>query len=385
MRKVIKYHTQAVWLLEIDLKFRADHNRIKRYPEEFDNTVFIICSDHGHKYVDPFKIVRPYDDVFRCMTDGLFYSEVMKYGRAMKSRQSDDTYSYSEFIEDFWESGIKIAVNGPMAQIYLLDNLLDDYYSLMQPLLANLCSNWGIGINTKSIYATDDAGRLGYANVDWAYMILAKSRGGLYYPLQVNIVEDVDNDGRILYNKFKYVLSEINNSKIDHIAKMTNTMLNNDKTSGHILILLNHEDGWQFADSQPHASTFSIPFTDIKDLRIPLSESFNSKSTHGSINTMDVPLTFVGKCIPQSSIIKRANVVDIVPTILSILGVPVPTHLDGDTLLDNNLRFSRSIKRAARNLGYTGSPIEIQSLAGRIGISLPFSLQDLYDHTGLSG
>lgn len=53
---------------------------------------------------------------------------------------------------------------------------------------------------------------------------------------------------------------------------------------------------------------------------------------------MDVPLVFVGKPIPGDATIPSGNLVDIVPTILNMFGLPIPKPMDGKPLLDQKLK-----------------------------------------------
>ena len=110
-----------------------------------------------------------------------------------------------------------------------------------------------------------------------------------------------------------------------------NTILNNPKRSGDIIVTVDHNSGKQFSSDVPHADNLSIPFI-VNNMRIPFSEWFGTMSTHGGIETMENTLTLVGKSIPQNLTISTANVVDIAPTILNILGVPIPALIDGEPL-----------------------------------------------------
>jgi arylsulfatase A-like enzyme len=74
----------------------------------------------------------------------------------------------------------------------------------------------------------------------------------------------------------------------------------------------------------------------------PAQRSFDGgKSTHGSVaySTSRVPLIFCGPGIPAEATIDEADVVDITPTILTLLGIDVSAlNLDGRPLLDEGGR-----------------------------------------------
>ncbi len=283
---VVKY-TQSRFLLEIDIKLYDVINAYKeRFPQEMSQTIFIITSDHGHEMVDPF-LNFPASSISDFMMHGLFN---VKY-----SHVPDDEFPTSIQFDEFVRSRVKIAANGTMAHIYFTDNLTD--FVNIDALLANLCCNFGIGTNTKApilVGEGEDAkSQFLPTKPSSVSMILKKGLDGKYYKCHVNVRERIFLDREAGTSSILYDYDILNTP--DPFANIVTEMLANNSSSGDILILLNQKDGYQFAGTQPHADTLSIPFTDYQDFRIPFGESFNSRSTHGSIETMQVPLILVGE------------------------------------------------------------------------------------------
>lgn len=302
---------QALYLTKID---QGIYNVIKamsnRFPEELNNTVFIITSDHGHETVDRHKFISSVD-VLKGILSGPWTNSLDNYLRKENLTKAylGSNYSYQSAVFAFlgakeWPSIFKYASNGPMAYIYDCTNDT----TLLREIIGNMCFYWKIFRNLPTdpnIGITHVLGRMPGSAKYHAYSLV---KAGILF----NLIKDP------LPKTFPDI----------------SAMLGGSDRSGDIILIVNQKNRWQLAESGPGATNFSIPLTSIQSMRIPLSEHYNSYSTHGGVDTMRVPLVIVGKPIPKIGAINSANIVDIVPTILNIFGLPLPAELDGKPLLD---------------------------------------------------
>ena len=279
---------QRKYLLQIDQVLYNVVQALKtRFPVEFQNTVFVIVADHGHDTVDRNKIIS-HDFIYHKLIWGPF------------------EISWKTIFD--WV--VHIGFEGTSAQLYVrpsYDQATRE--EVVKKLLGNLCRNLPL---YKQIIHTV-IGRLPSDPVYREYLV------------EQGQPSSEPNFGWVLKSKPL-------TGTLDIIQ-----MLNNTKRSGDIVLLANQKNLYQFTDDLPHATNLSIPLTDIQNMRIPFSEVFNTASTHGSVETLEIPLLFVGKPFAQNHQIQKANIVDVAPTILSMLGLPTPPYMDGRPLLDPSL------------------------------------------------
>jgi len=291
---------QRKYLLQIDQELYHVIQAMKtRFPKEFENTVFVIVADHGHDKVDRNKII-PRNWLYTKMTHGPFLYNLMKW---YWSRYT--SYQYPEPLECLIPEDIGIFFEGTSAQIYVRPTDTDQARreEVIKELLGNLC-----------------------------YTLRADKQ------IITTVIGRLPSDP--VYREY---LAERNSEWILKGNPLTGTlgivqMLNNMKRSGDIILLANQKNLYQFTDDLPHATNLTIPLTPIDNMRIPFSEIFNTASTHGSVDTLEIPLMFVGKPFVQDYQIQEANIVDVAPTILSMLGLETPIYMDGKPLLDPTLK-----------------------------------------------
>jgi hypothetical protein len=307
---------QREYLLKIDQELYEVIKTYKsKFPDEFDNTIFIITSDHGHETVSRYKYI-PTSEILYALSSGPWTGE-------LATQLGVGTYDphYVDLLRSTLASNRKVVIahNGPMVQIYVKQCIDGNNSScesfrekIIKPMLANFC--WSL-----------ENGRI-MSSYDCISMVIGRLPSDMVYKcFRLSTREEVPVGPLTLMS-----------SPLPNTLQYINTMLNSEKRSGDIILLANQKKQWQFA-GRPHATNISIPLTSVQNMRVPFSEHYNSASTHGSVDTMDVPLIFVGKSIPKSETIPEANVVDIVPTILNILGVPIPTPMDGKPLMNADL------------------------------------------------
>jgi hypothetical protein len=298
----------------------------KEFPGDFDNTVFIVASDHGHMTVKPDLLVEP-ENVQRTAWAGpSFPPNYLEQYLILREKEGGifNPTGWGLFSTEKLRSEIQpymvTASNGTMMHIYFSGQ---DTISI-ECAKENLCWNYG-HIDTKSPekYLPYILGRDANGN----YRVLKVEE----YTYEVSIPGEGVTLGyteqRIGYRLKYYDLPP----ELHYIEKVTN----HPNRSGDLILIVNQKAGYQIGTPEGY-TIFYIPLL-WSGMRIPYSENYNCLSTHGGIYTMDVPLVFAGRPVPYDQSITQANIVDIAPTILELLGVPILQNFDGKPLLDKYL------------------------------------------------